>query len=81
MLIECFNEPVIITWADWRPIADELVDTVQARVPEAFVLVSGTDWVYELGGTLTDPVARHSLAYTVHAHPGKGAGGWALSVG
>lgn len=74
VLYECFNEPVFITWELWRPIAEELVDTIQARAPEALVLVSGTDWGYELSGALTDPVVRHNVIYSMHAYPGKGNG-------
>jgi endoglucanase len=72
VIYECFNEPTFIGWGEWRPVAEELVDTLQAAAPEALVLVSGTDWGYDLGGALSDPVRRDNIVYSTHAYPGKG---------
>ena len=67
-----FNEPAFITWDEWRPIAESLVDVVHAVDPRALVLVSGTDWGYDLSGALDDPVDRPNVVYETHPYPWKG---------
>lgn len=47
VLYGTFNEPTRIAWADWRPVAEELVDAVHATYPEAFVFVSGGKWGFD----------------------------------
>jgi len=39
-----FNEPAFITWHEWRPVAESLVDVIHDVDPRALVLVSGIDW-------------------------------------
>jgi len=72
VLYECFNEPAFITWDEWRPIAEELIDTVQSQAPEALILISGTDWGYDISGAINNPVTRNNFVYSIHAYPGKG---------
>ena len=67
-----FNEPAFITWTEWRPIAESLVDVIHAVDPRALVLVSGTDWGYDLSGALDDPVDRPNVVYETHPYPWKG---------
>ncbi len=67
-----FNEPAFITWNEWRPIAESLVDVIHAVDPRALVLVSGTDWGYDLSGALDDPVDRPNVVYETHPYPWKG---------
>ena len=67
-----FNEPAFITWNEWRPIAESLVDVIHAVDPLALVLVSGTDWGYDLSGALDDPVDRPNVVYETHPYPWKG---------
>ena len=74
VLYGTFNEPSHINWADWRPVAEELVDTVHAINPEAVVFVSGVDWGYDLRGAIDDPVRRDNIIYETHPYPGKGEG-------
>ncbi|MDE3001003.1 MAG: cellulase family glycosylhydrolase [Gemmatimonadota bacterium] len=67
-----FNEPAFITWDEWRPVAETLVDVVHAVDPHALVLVSGIDWGYDLSGALDDPVDRPNVVYETHPYPWKG---------
>jgi endoglucanase len=74
VLFEPFNEPIWLDWGDWRPVAEDLVDTIHAAAPGAVVVVSGTDWGYDLEGALSDPVDRDNVIYSTHPYPGKGSG-------
>ena len=74
VLYGTFNEPSHITWSEWRPVAEELVDVVHAVHPEALVFVSGVDWGYDLRGAIDDPVRRDNIIYETHPYPGKGEG-------
>lgn len=67
-----FNEPAFITWHEWRPIAESLVDVIHDVDPRALVLVSGIDWGYDLSGALDDPVDRPNVVYETHPYPWKG---------
>ena len=58
VLYSVFNEPAFISWSEWRPVAEQLVDTVRDQHPEALILVSGVDFASELEGALSDPVRR-----------------------
>ena len=74
VLYGTFNEPAYISWSDWRPMAERLVDVVHEVQPEAVVLVSGVDWGYDLKGAIEDPVRRDTIIYETHPYPGKGEG-------
>ena len=67
-----FNEPAYITWEDWQPVAEGLVDAVHAVAPDALVLVSGTDWGYDLRGVIGNPISRPNVIYETHPYPWKG---------
>ena len=67
-----FNEPAFITWHEWRPVAESLVDVIHDVDPRALVLVSGIDWGYDLSGALDDPVDRPNVVYETHPYPWKG---------
>ena len=74
VLYGTFNEPSHISWSEWRPVAEELMDVVHAVHPEAVVFVSGVDWGYDLRGAIKDPVRRNNVIYETHPYPGKGEG-------
>ena len=69
VLYSVFNEPAFISWSDWRPLAERLVDAVRDQHPGALVLVSGVHWASELDGALADPVRREGVVYEIHPYP------------
>ncbi len=69
-----FNEPAFISWTDWRPVAEELVDVIQALHPDALITVSGVNFASEMDGILNDPVRRDNVVYEVHPYPWVGEG-------
>lgn len=69
-----FNEPAFITWREWRPEAEDLVDAIRAIHPEALVMVSGVNFGSELDGVLGNPINRTNIVYEVHPYPWAGEG-------
>ena len=69
VLYSVFNEPAYISWSEWRPVAEQLVDAVRDQHPEALILVSGVDFASELDGVLSDPVRRDGIVYEIHPYP------------
>ncbi len=78
VIYSVFNEPSYISWNDWRPIAEQLIDVVRSHNPKALILVSGVQWAYDLRGVADDPVQRDNIAYEPHLYPGQliGYGPW-----
>jgi endoglucanase len=70
VIYSVFDEPAYISWAAWKPIAEQLVDVVRSHNPKALVLVSGVDWAYDLRGAADDPV-RANVVYEAHPYPGR----------
>jgi hypothetical protein len=70
VLYGTFNEPSFITWDEWKPVAEELIDVVHSVNPEAIALISGVNWSHDLSGVLGNPVNRENIIYEVHAYPG-----------
>ena len=69
VLYSVFNEPAFVSWADWRPVAERLVDTVRGIHPEALILVSGVNFASQLEAALSDPVRREEIVYEIHPYP------------
>lgn len=58
-----------VTWAEWRPWAEALVDAVRAEKPDALCFVSGADWGYDLRGA---PIDRDNIVYSTHVYRARG---------
>jgi endoglucanase len=69
-----FNEPAFISWRDWRPVAEELVDAIHDVDPRALVTVSGINFASDLSGVDADPVERPNVVYEIHPYPWVGDG-------
>jgi aryl-phospho-beta-D-glucosidase BglC (GH1 family) len=78
VIFSVFNEPGFITWDQWRPVAEKLVDVIRAHAPRALVLVPGVEWSYDLRGVGANPVRRENIVYEAHVYPGatKWHGSW-----
>lgn len=77
VIYDIFNEPSYITWKDWRPVAEQLVDVVRSHNPRALILVSGVLWAYDLRDIKQNPVQRQDIVYEVHVYPlAIGSGPW-----
>jgi endoglucanase len=78
VLYELFNEPTEydgtlgrLSWAQWKPILEEMVGIVRANDPSSIVVVAGLDWAYELRDVLASPVDAPAVAYASHPYPQK----------
>ena len=69
VIYSIFNEPAYITWKEWRPVAEQLVDVVRSHNPRALILVSGVYWAYDLRNIEQDPVRRQNIVYEAHVYP------------
>jgi endoglucanase len=69
VIYSIFDEPAYITWKDWRPAAEQLVDVVRSHNPRALILVSGVDWAYDLREAKQNPVQRQNVVYEAHVYP------------
>ncbi len=58
-----------VTWAEWRPWAEALIDALREEHPEAVAFVSGVDWGYDLRGA---PVKRENVVYSTHVYRARG---------
>jgi endoglucanase len=82
-LYELFNEPTEyggrlggLTWAQWKPMLEEIVGIVRANDPSSVVVVAGLDWAYELREVLANPVDAPAVAYASHPYPQKREEPW-----
>lgn len=75
---EIFNEPTLgfgdfgqCTWAQWKTIAEEIIDAIYTNDNQVIPLVAGFDWAYDLREVKANPVDRPGVAYVAHLYPGK----------
>jgi aryl-phospho-beta-D-glucosidase BglC (GH1 family) len=78
VLYELFNEPTDydgtlgrLTWAEWKPLLEEMTGIVRANDPSSIVVVAGLDWAYELRDVLASPVDAPAVSYASHPYPQK----------
>jgi cellulase (glycosyl hydrolase family 5) len=63
-----FSEPSYITWDEWQPVAEDLVDAVQSIHPSALVMVSGVQWGFDMSSVLNKPIDRPNVVYEMHPY-------------
>ena len=75
---ELFNEPSVnfgkygdCTWAQWKLIVEQIIDTIRANDKRTIPLVAGFDWAYDLQDAGRAPISRENIAYVTHPYPGK----------
>lgn len=80
---EIFNEPAAmqmeggrLSWAEWRDMADKIVDVIYAHNPRAIPLVGGLHWAYDLRGAASSPLRNQGIAFAVHPYYGHAPEPW-----
>ncbi len=80
---EVFNEPAAMEWrggrmewAQWRDLADQVIDTIYEQNPHAIPVVGGVRWAYDLRGVAEAPIRHAGVAYAAHPYPGHAAKPW-----
>jgi aryl-phospho-beta-D-glucosidase BglC (GH1 family) len=83
VLYELFNEPTDyngrlgrITWAQWKPMLEEMIGVIRANDPSSLVVVAGLDWAYELRQVTASPIDAPAVAYASHPYPQKRPEPW-----
>ncbi len=71
ILYDVYNEPFDVTWSQWKPWAEKLIDAVRAGDSDAVCIVGGPDWSYDLSGFGANPVNRSNIMLSVHDYPWK----------
>ncbi len=69
VIYSIFDEPFSITWNDWEPFAQQLVDTIHSHNSKALTLVSGVDWAYDLREVKNATLNGKNIVYEVHPYP------------
>jgi len=75
---ELFNEPEVADkpanakdWADWRVLAEQLIDLIRLHDADTLVIVGGLDHGYDLSQVEANPVGRAGVVYATHPYPDK----------
>ncbi len=83
VLYELFNEPTDyngrlgrLTWAQWKPMLEEMIGVIRANDPSSLVVVAGLDWAYELRQVTASPIDAPAVAYASHPYPQKRPEPW-----
>jgi endoglucanase len=66
-----------VTMREWQPWARTLTEAVRSEHPDAVVLISGTNWGYDLRGM---PMDLSNVVYSTHVYSIKGSD-WAGAFG
>ncbi len=70
IIYEIFNEPGDdLTWNNWKPTAQSLVDQIRTNDNDTIILVGGIHWSSDLSGALLNPVNGKNIAYVDHPYP------------
>lgn len=83
-LYEVFNEPTVnadqnvgtATWAEWKALQEQIIDTIRAYSPKAVCLCAGFNWAYDLTPIAKQPIERGQVAYVSHPYPMKRSEPW-----
>ena len=68
VLFEIFCNPHGIKWADWKTIAESIINKIRKNTKN-IVIISGVNWFGDLSGVLTNPVKKTNIAYGVGIYP------------
>lgn len=72
IIYEICNEPTGTPWAQIKPYAQEIVNTIRANDPDAIIVVGTNNWSQDVdevatgGGKIDDP----NVMYTIHFYSG-----------
>lgn len=74
VIFEICNEPAHIDNKSWRQSAQLLVDTIRDTGAEQIIIVSGTDFSYDLSCWVKDPMKESNIIYAAHIFPNRKQG-------
>jgi endoglucanase len=59
-----------VSWATFKPRAQQWVDTIRAAAPDNVVIVPSMNWCQKPGDASMSPLTGTNLMYTMHIYPG-----------
>ena len=71
VLYELYNEPAQIDVKTWAENTAELVDVIRETGSEQVIIVSGTDYAYNLGYWRDHPLEDQNVMYSAHIFPNR----------
>lgn len=71
VLFEIYNEPAQIDAGTWSDYAAQLVDVIRQTGAEQVIIVSGTDYAYDLNFWREHPLADGNVMYSAHVFPNR----------
>ena len=71
VLFEIYNEPALIDSNTWAQYATLLVDTIRETGCEQVIIVSGTDYAYDLRAWREHPLEDENILYSAHIFPNR----------
>lgn len=74
VIFEIYNEPAHIDNESWRQSAQILVDTIRDTGAEQIIIVSGTDYSYDLSCWVNYPMKESNIIYAAHIFPNRKQG-------
>lgn len=76
VIYDLFNEPTDdsgrlthLSWADWKSVAEDLIDIIRSHNPKALIMVSSYRHASDLRPIPSDPVDRENVIYGAHVYP------------
>ena len=78
VIFEIYNEPAFIDNKTWSESAKLLVDTIRDTGAKQIIIVSGTDYSYDLSYWAKNPIQESNIVYAAHIFPNRKLGLQAL---
>lgn len=74
VIFEICNEPTCIDNQTWSQSAQLLVDTIRDTGAQQIIIVSGTEYSYDLSYWVKNPMKESNIVYAAHIFPNKKQG-------
>lgn len=74
VIFEIYNEPAHIGNETWSQSAKLLVDTIRDTGANQIIIVSGTDYSYDLSYWVKNPMKESNIVYSAHIFPNRKQG-------
>lgn len=71
VIFEIYNEPAFIDDKTWSQSAKFLVDTIRDTGAKQIIIVSGTDYSYDLSYWAKNPMRESNIIYAAHIFPNR----------
>ena len=74
VIFEICNEPAFISHQTWSQSAQLLVDTIRGTGAQQIIIVSGTEYSYDLSYWVKNPMKESNIIYAAHIFPNRKQG-------